>query len=57
MTRVQKGMNVNYLGRLDKILVIDEQEQFALFESYNSHKQYAFHWKNLKRSRRNYLYH
>ncbi|MEZ9968802.1 hypothetical protein AB4390_23740, partial [Vibrio splendidus] len=40
-TRVQKGMNVNYLGRLGKILVIDEQEQFALFESYNSHKQYA----------------
>ncbi|MCZ8501833.1 hypothetical protein O9853_13765 [Vibrio lentus] len=34
-------MNVNYLGRLGKILVIDEQEQFALFESYNSHKQYA----------------
>ncbi|OED65696.1 hypothetical protein A165_09570 [Vibrio tasmaniensis ZS-17] len=41
MARVQKGMNVNYLGRLGKILVIDEQEKFALFESYNSHKQYA----------------
>ncbi|PMG98585.1 hypothetical protein [Vibrio lentus] len=41
MTRVQKGMNVNYLGRLGKILVIDEQEQFALFESYNSLEQYA----------------
>ena len=41
MTKVQKGMNVNYLGRLGKILVIDEQEQFALFELYSSHKQYA----------------
>ncbi|MCZ8497695.1 hypothetical protein O9929_01845 [Vibrio lentus] len=42
MTRVQKGMNVNYLGRLGKVLVIDEQEQkVRLFESYNSHKQYA----------------
>jgi hypothetical protein len=41
MARVQKGMNVNYLGHLGRILVIDEQEQFALVESYNGHKQYA----------------
>ncbi len=42
MSRIQKGMNVHFhLGRLGKILVIDEQEQFALVESYNSHEQYA----------------
>lgn len=41
MATVEKGMNVQYLGRLGKILVIDEQEQYALVETYNSHKQYA----------------
>ncbi|WP_135456156.1 hypothetical protein [Vibrio echinoideorum] len=41
MSSVQKGMNVEYLGRLGKILVIDEQEQYALVETYNGHDQYA----------------
>ncbi|PTP82276.1 hypothetical protein CWO04_20370 [Vibrio splendidus] len=41
MATVEKGMNVQYLGRLGKILVIDEQEQYALVETYNGHEQYA----------------
>lgn len=41
MSRVQKGMHVEYLGNLGKVLVIDEQEQTALVESYQTHEQYA----------------
>ena len=41
MSSVQKGMNVEYLGRLGKILVIDEREQFALVETYSGQYQYA----------------
>ena len=41
MSSVQKGMNVEYLGRLGKILVIDKQEQYALVETYNGNDQYA----------------
>lgn len=49
MSRIQKGMNVHFhLGRLGKILVIDEQEQFALVESYNSHEQYAVPLEEIK---------
>lgn len=41
MSRVQKGMHVEYLGNLGRVLVIDEQEQTALVESYQTHEQYA----------------
>ncbi|WP_261903561.1 hypothetical protein [Vibrio fortis] len=41
MSRVQKGMHVEYLGNLGKVLVIDEQEQTALVASYQTHEQYA----------------
>jgi hypothetical protein len=34
-------MHVEYLGNLGKVLVIDEQEQTALVESYQTHEQYA----------------
>ncbi|MGC9402245.1 MULTISPECIES: hypothetical protein [Vibrio] len=48
MASVQKGMNVEYLGRLGKILVIDEQEQYALVETYNEHEQYAVPMEELE---------
>lgn len=48
MATVEKGMNVHYLGRLGKILVIDEQEQYALVETYNGHEQYAVPMKELE---------
>ncbi|UTT85676.1 hypothetical protein LZI70_05220 [Vibrio pelagius] len=41
MSRVKKGTHVEYLGHLGKVLVIDEQEQTALVESYHTHEQYA----------------
>jgi hypothetical protein len=36
------------LGRLGKILVIDEQEQYALVETYNGHEQYAVPMEELE---------
>tara|TARA_B100001063_G_scaffold216052_1_gene217409 strand:+ start:260 stop:451 length:192 start_codon:yes stop_codon:yes gene_type:complete len=48
MATVEKGMNVHYLGRLGKILVIDEQEQYALVETYNGHEQYAVPMEELE---------
>ncbi|EAP92234.1 malate dehydrogenase [Vibrio splendidus 12B01] len=48
MATVEKGMNVQYLGRLGKILVIDEQEQYALVETYNGHEQYAVPMEELE---------
>ncbi len=48
MATVQKGMNVEYLGHLGKVLVIDEQEQYALVETYNGHEQYAVPMEELE---------
>ncbi|MFA0574364.1 hypothetical protein AB4580_17550 [Vibrio splendidus] len=48
MATVEKGMNVQYLGRLGKILIIDEQEQYALVETYNGHEQYAVPMEELE---------
>ncbi|PMG08636.1 hypothetical protein BCU98_09710 [Vibrio splendidus] len=48
MATVEKGMNVQYLGRLGKILVIDEQEQYALVETYNGLEQYAVPMEELE---------
>ncbi|CAH7164435.1 Malate dehydrogenase [Vibrio chagasii] len=48
MATVQKGMNVEYLGHLGKVLVIDEQEQYALVEIYNGHEQYAVPMEELE---------
>ncbi|SBT12931.1 hypothetical protein VCE7224_01675 [Vibrio celticus] len=48
MATVQKGMNVEYMGHLGKVLVIDEQEQYALVETYNGHDQYAVPMEELK---------
>ncbi|NOJ09109.1 hypothetical protein [Vibrio splendidus] len=48
MATVEKGMNVHYLGRLGKILVIDEQEHYALVETYNGHEQYAVPMEELE---------
>ncbi|MDN3700345.1 hypothetical protein ACFFUO_00190 [Vibrio artabrorum] len=48
MATVTKGMNVEYLGRLGKILVIDEQEQYALVETYHGHEQYAVPMEELE---------
>ncbi|MEZ9699351.1 hypothetical protein AB4455_08900 [Vibrio sp. 10N.261.46.E12] len=48
MATVQKGMNVEYLGRLGKVLVIDEQEQYALVETYSGHEQYAVPMEELE---------
>ncbi len=45
-----KGMNVEYLGHLGKVLVIDEQEQYALVETYNGYEQYAVPMEELGRN-------